>query len=84
MWAGIPWKKWSSHHGQQKNLKCSTWMQSQKHQNDLCSFLRQTFNITVIQGYTPSSNPEETEAEWFYEDRQDFLELTLKKMSSSL
>ena len=25
-----------------KNLKCRTWMQSQKRQNDLCSFLRQT------------------------------------------
>ena len=32
----------SSHHGQQKSLKCSTWMQSQKRQNDLCSFPRQT------------------------------------------
>ena len=30
MWAGIPYKKWSSHHGQQKSPKCSTWMQSQK------------------------------------------------------
>ena len=40
--AGIPQKKWSGHHGQQKSLKCSTWMQSQKWQNDLCSFLRQT------------------------------------------
>ena len=29
-------------HGQQKSLKCSTWMQSQKRQNDLCSFPRQT------------------------------------------
>ena len=28
--AGIPQKKWSSHHGQQKSLQCSTWMQSQK------------------------------------------------------
>ena len=28
--AGIPQKKWSSHHGQQKSSKCSTWMQSQK------------------------------------------------------
>ena len=27
---GIPQKKWCSHHGQQKSLKCSTWMQSQK------------------------------------------------------
>ena len=40
--AGIPQKKWSSHHGQQKSLKCSTWMQSQKQQNDLCSFSGQT------------------------------------------
>ena len=29
-------------HGQQKSPKCSTWMQSQKRQNDLCSFPRQT------------------------------------------
>ena len=28
--AGIPQKKWSSHHGQQKSPKCSIWMQSQK------------------------------------------------------
>ena len=31
-----------SHHGQQKSPKCSTWIQSQKQQNDLCSFPRQT------------------------------------------
>ena len=37
------------------------------------------FNITVIQVYTPTSNAEETEGEWFYEDVQDHLELTLKK-----
>ena len=30
IYAGSPQKKWSSHHGQQKSLKCSTWMQSQK------------------------------------------------------
>ena len=35
-------KKWSSHHSQQKNLQYSTWMKSQKLQNDLCSFPRQT------------------------------------------
>ena len=34
--------KWSSHHSQQKSLECSSWMQSQKRQNDLCSFPRQT------------------------------------------
>ena len=37
------------------------------------------FNITVIQVYAPTSNAEEAEVEWFYEDLQDFLELTPKK-----
>ena len=37
-----PLEEWSSHHNQQKSPKCSTWMQSQKQQNDLCSFPRQT------------------------------------------
>ena len=42
------------------------------------------FNITVIQVYAPTSNAEDTEAEQFYEDLQDLLELTAKKMSFSL
>ena len=54
-------------------------MQSQKRQNDLCSFPRQPFNITVIQVYAPTSNVQEAEAEQFYEDLQDLLELTRKK-----
>ena len=33
----------------------------------------------VIQAYAPTSNAEETEVEWFYEDLQDLLELTHKK-----
>ena len=37
------------------------------------------FNIRVIQAYAPTSNAEETEVEWFYEDLQDLLELTPKK-----
>ena len=37
------------------------------------------FSITVIQVYAPTSNAEESEIEWFYEDLQDLLELTLKK-----
>ena len=37
------------------------------------------FSITVIQGYAPTSNAEETEVKWFYEDLQDLLELTPKK-----
>ena len=38
------------------------------------------FNITVIQVNALTSNAEEAEVEWFYEDLQDFLELTPKKM----
>ena len=34
--------------------------------------------------YAPTSNTEEAEVEWFYEDLQDFLELTPQKMSFSL
>ena len=56
-----------------KSLKCSTWMQSQKWQNDLCLFPRQPFNITVIQDYAPTNNTEKAEVEWFYEDLQDHL-----------
>ena len=41
-------------------------------------------NITVIQVYAPTSNTEESEVEWFYEDLQDFLERTPKKISFSL
>ena len=37
------------------------------------------FNFTVIQVYAPTSNAEEAEVEWFYEDLQDLLELTTPK-----
>ena len=37
------------------------------------------FNITVIQVYAPTSNAGEAEVEQFYEDLQDFIELTPKK-----
>ena len=42
-------------------------------------FQGKPLNITVIQAYSPTSNAEEAEVEWFYEDLQDILELTLKK-----
>ena len=54
-WGQESLRRKSSHHGQQKSLKCSTWMQSQKRQNDLCSSPRQPFKITVIQVYAPNS-----------------------------
>ena len=42
-------------------------------------FQGKPFNITVIQVYAPTSNSEEAEVEWFYEDLQDLLELTPQK-----
>ena len=39
-------------------------------------FQGKPFNITVVQVYAPTSNTEEAEVEWFYEDLQDVLELT--------
>ena len=42
-------------------------------------FQGKPFNIMVIQVYAPTSNTEEVEVEWFYEDLQDLLELTPKK-----
>ena len=42
-------------------------------------FQGKQFNITVIQVQAPTSNAEEVEVEWFYENLQDLLELTLKE-----
>ena len=54
-------------------------MQSPKWQNDLCSFPRQTIQYHSNSSHVPTSNAEEAEVEWFYEDLQDLLELTPKK-----
>ena len=42
-------------------------------------FQGKSFNITVILVFAPTSNAEEAEVEWFYEDLQDLPELTPKK-----
>ena len=42
-------------------------------------FQGKPFNIKAIQVYAPTSNTEEAEVEWFYEDLQDLLELTPRK-----
>ena len=47
-------------------------------------FQVKSFTIMVIQVYAPTSNAEEVEVEWFYEDIQDLLELTPKMMSFAL
>ena len=47
-------------------------------------FQGKPLNITVIQVYALTSNAEEAEVEWFYEDIQELLELTPTKMCFSL
>ena len=54
-------------------------MQSQKQQNDLCLFPRQTIQYHSNPNLSPTSNAEEAEVEQFYEDLQDLLELTPQK-----
>ena len=54
-------------------------MQSQKRQNDLCSFPKQTIQYHSKPSLCLTSNAEEAEIEWFYEDLQDLPELTPKK-----
>ena len=54
-------------------------MKSQKRQNDLCLFPRQTIQYHSNPSLCPTSNAEEAEVEQYYEDLQDLLELTPKK-----
>ena len=54
-------------------------MQSQKQQKDLDSFSRQTIQHHFDKIYVPTTDAEEAEVNWFYEDLQDLLELTPKK-----
>ena len=53
-------------------------MKSEKRENDLC-FQGKPLNIRVIHIYASINNAEDAEGEQFYEDWQDFLELTPKK-----
>ena len=54
-------------------------MQSQKRQNDLCSFPRQTIQYHGNPSLCPTSNAEEADVEQFCEELQDLLELTPKR-----
>ena len=54
-------------------------MQSQKQQNDFCWFPRQTIQYHSNPSLYLTSNAEEAEVEWSYEDLQELLELTSKK-----
>ena len=76
---GIPRKKWSSHHGQQRVRNAVLGCNLKNDRMISVHFQGKPFNITVIQVYAPTSKAEEAEVEWFYEDLQDLLELTPKK-----
>ena len=54
-------------------------MQSQKRQNDHCSFPRHTIQYHGNPSLCPNQYAEEAEVEWFYEDLQDLLALTHTK-----
>ena len=54
-------------------------MQSQKWQNDLCSFPRQVIQYHSNTSLCPNGDAKEAEVEWFYEDLKDLLELTPQK-----
>ena len=54
-------------------------MQPQNNRMIFVHFQGRPFNIMVIQVYALTSNAEEAEVEWFYEDLQDILELTPQK-----
>ena len=51
-----------------KRVKCSTWMHLKNDRMISVHLQSKPFNITVIQVYAPTSNAEEAEVEWFYED----------------
>ena len=57
-----------------KSVWNAVWVQSQKQQNDLCSFPSQTIQYHSNPSLCLTSNAEETEVEWFYEDLQDLVE----------
>ena len=46
-------------------------------------FQGKPFNTTVLQVYAPTTNAEEAEVEWFYEDLQELLEKKVKVKSLS-
>ena len=54
-------------------------MQSQKWQNDFCSFPNQTIHYHSTPSLCPDHNAEDAEVEWVYENLQDLLELIFPK-----
>ena len=69
LWARILYKKWSCPHSHKKSLKCSGWVYNLKNDRMISVYFQgKPFNITVIQVYASTTNAEEAEVKWFYED----------------
>ena len=79
-----PLKKWSSHIVSKRVRNAVLGFNLKNNRMMSVHFQGKPFNITVIQVYALTSNAEEAEVEWFYEDLQDHLELTLPKNVFSL
>ena len=79
MWARIPWKKWSSHHGQQKSPNAVLGCNLKNDRMISVHYQSKPFNITVIQIYSLTSNAKEAKVDQFYEDLENLLGLTSKK-----
>ena len=71
-----PSEEMVSHYGQQRVRNAVLGCSLKNNRMISVCFQGKPFNITVIQVYAPTTNAEEAEAEWFYED---LLELTPKK-----
>ena len=83
MWARFLRKKWSCPHHQQKVLNAVLGYNVKNDRTISVRFQGKPFSITVIQVYAPTTNAEEAEVDWFYEDLQDLLEVTPKSMPFS-
>ena len=79
-----PLKKWRSHIVSKRVRNAVLGFNLKNNRLISVHFQGKPFNITVIQVYALTSNAEEAEVEWFYEDLQDHLELTLPKDVFSL
>ena len=73
-----PLEEGSSPHSQWKSLKCNTWCNLKNDRMISVHFQGKPFNM-VIQVYVRTTNAEEADIEWFYDDLQDLLELTPEK-----
>ena len=76
----MEWPSWSTKESEMQYLDAI----SKNDRMISVHFQGKLFNTTVIQAYSPTSNAEEAEVEWFYEDLQDLLELTCKKYVLSI